>query len=53
MNNQSLRARLGIDKNYPMASRIISDALEAKGDKERKILMVAQGVTIYTLLGAI
>ena len=35
MNNQSLRARLGIeDKNYPMASRIIKDALEAKLIKE-------------------
>lgn len=35
MNNQSLRARLGIeDKNYPMASRIIKDALEAKQIKE-------------------
>ena len=35
MNNQSLRARLGIeDKNYPMASRIIKDALEAKVIKE-------------------
>lgn len=35
MNNQSLRGRLGIeDKNYPMASRIIKDALEAKMIKE-------------------
>lgn len=35
MNNRSLRARLGIDdKNYPMASRIIKDALEAKVIKE-------------------
>ena len=35
MNNQSLRARLGIeDKNYPMASRIIKDALEARVIKE-------------------
>ena len=35
MNNQSLRGRLGIeDKNYPMASRIIKDALEAKVIKE-------------------
>ncbi len=35
MNNQSLRARLGIeDKNYPMASRIIKDALDAKVIKE-------------------
>ena len=35
MNNQSLRARLGIeDKNYPMASRIIKDAMEAKVIKE-------------------
>lgn len=35
MNNQSLRARLGIeDKNYPMASRIIKDTLEAKLIKE-------------------
>ena len=31
MTNQSLRVRLGInDKNYPMASRIIKDTLEAK-----------------------
>ncbi len=31
MTNLSLRARLGIDdKNYPMASRIIKDTLEAK-----------------------
>ena len=37
MNNQSLRARLGIeDKNYPMASRIIKDTLEAKLIKEEK-----------------
>lgn len=35
MNNQSLRARLGIEnKNYPMASRIIKDTLEAKLIKE-------------------
>ena len=35
MNNQSLRTRLGIeDKNYPTASRIIKDALEAKLIKE-------------------
>lgn len=35
MNNQSLRARLGIeDKNYPMASRIIKDTLDAKLIKE-------------------
>ncbi len=35
MNNRSLRARLGIDdKNYPMASRIIKDALDAKVIKE-------------------
>jgi predicted HTH transcriptional regulator len=35
MNNQSLRIRLGIeDKNYPMASRIIKDTLEAKLIKE-------------------
>lgn len=35
MNNQSFRTRLGIeDKNYPMASRIIKDALEAKLIKE-------------------
>ncbi|MDO4179940.1 MAG: ATP-binding protein [Bacteroidales bacterium] len=35
MNNQSLRARLGIeDKNYPMASRIIKDTLEARLIKE-------------------
>lgn len=35
MNNQSLRTRLGIeDKNYPMASRIIKDALDAKLIKE-------------------
>lgn len=35
MNNQSLRGRLGIeDKNYPMASRIIKDTLEAKLIKE-------------------
>lgn len=35
MNNQSLRTRLGIeDKNYPMASRIIRDTLEAKLIKE-------------------
>ncbi len=31
MTNQSLRERLGIDaKNYPMASRIIKDTLQAK-----------------------
>lgn len=31
MTNQSLRERFGIeDKNYPMVSRIISDALEEK-----------------------
>lgn len=37
MNNQSLRTRLGIeDKNYPMASRIIKDTLEAKLIKEEK-----------------
>ena len=35
MNNQSLRTRLGIeDRNYPMASRIIKDTLEAKLIKE-------------------
>ena len=35
MNNQSLRGRLGIeDKNYPMASRIIKDTLDAKLIKE-------------------
>lgn len=35
MNNQSLRTRLGIeDKNYPMASRIIRDALREKVIKE-------------------
>ena len=35
MNNQSLRARLGIEnKNYPMASRIIKDTLDAKLIKE-------------------
>lgn len=35
MNNQSLRARLGIeDRNYPMASRIIKDTLDAKLIKE-------------------
>ena len=35
MNNQSFRTRLGIeDKNYPMASRIIKDTLEAKLIKE-------------------
>lgn len=35
MNNQSLRTRLGIeDRNYPMASRIIKDALEEKLIKE-------------------
>ncbi len=35
MNNQSLRARLGIeDRNYPMASRIIKDTLAAKLIKE-------------------
>lgn len=35
MTNQSLRARLGIDdKNYPMASRVIKDTLEAKLIKE-------------------
>ena len=35
MTNQTLRARLGIDdKNYPMASRIIKDTLEAKLIKE-------------------
>ena len=35
MNNLSLRTRLGIeDKNYPMASRVIKDALEAKLIKE-------------------
>ncbi len=35
MNNQSLRARLGIeDKNYPMASRIIKDAIDSKLIKE-------------------
>ena len=38
MNNQSLRARLGIeDKNYPMASRIIKDTLEAKLIKEESL----------------
>ncbi len=38
MNNQSLRARLGIeDKNYPMASRIIKDALDAKVIKEENV----------------
>lgn len=35
MTNQSLRLRLGIDdKNYPMASRIIKDALDAGKIKE-------------------
>lgn len=35
MTNQSLRGRLGIDdKNYPMASRIIRDAIDAKRIKE-------------------
>ena len=35
MTNQSLRSRLGIDdKNYPMASRIIKDTVEAKLIKE-------------------
>jgi hypothetical protein len=35
MTNQTLRSRLGIDdKNYPMASRIIKDTLEAKLIKE-------------------
>ena len=35
MTNQSLRSRLGIeDKNYPMASRIIRDTLQAKLIKE-------------------
>ena len=35
MNNQSLRARLGIeDKNYPMASRIIKDTLKENLIKE-------------------
>ena len=35
MTNQSLRQRLGIeDKNYPMASRIIKDAIEARLIKE-------------------
>lgn len=35
MNNQSLRARLGIeDKNYPMASRVIKDTLDARLIKE-------------------
>jgi predicted HTH transcriptional regulator len=31
MNNESLRNRMGIeDKNYPMASRIINDSIEAE-----------------------
>ena len=35
MTNQSLRSQLGIDdKNYPMASRIIKDTVEAKLIKE-------------------
>lgn len=35
MTTQSLRSRLGIDdKNYPMASRIIKDTVEAKLIKE-------------------
>ena len=35
MTNQSLRKRLGIeDKNYPMVSRIIKDAIEARLIKE-------------------
>ena len=35
MNNQTLRTRLGIkNKNYPMASRIIKDTLDAKLIKE-------------------
>lgn len=35
MTNQSLRSRLGIeDRNYPMASRIIKDTLDAKFIKE-------------------
>lgn len=35
MTNQSLRQRLGIeDKNYPMASRIIKDAIETGLIKE-------------------
>ena len=37
MTNQSLRERMGIDKqNYPMASRIIKDALETGKIKEEK-----------------
>lgn len=37
-NNQSLRARLGIDdKSCPMASRIIKDALDAKVIKEENL----------------
>lgn len=35
MTNKSLRQRLGIDdKNYPMASRIIRDSIDAKLIKE-------------------
>ena len=38
MTNQSLRIRLGIeDKNYPMASRIIKETLEAKLIKEQNV----------------
>lgn len=38
MNNQSLRTRLGIeDRNYPIASRIIKDTLEAKLIKEESL----------------
>lgn len=37
MTNLTLRERLGIDKqNYPMASRIIKDALNAGKIKEEK-----------------
>ena len=37
MTNQSLRERMGIDKqNYPMASRIIKDTIDAGKIKEEK-----------------
>ena len=50
MSNQTLRKRFNIaDTNYPMASRIISDAVEA-GLIKLSTLRVRQGNTHITYL---
>lgn len=53
MTNQTLRERLGIDKqNYPMASRIIKDALNAGKIKEEKTENQSRNSKGYIPFGA-